>query len=122
MIYTILETNKSKAKQPAKQELWAVNAISAACVLIFLGSGKLFNGNFYFKWNLSVQFMDGPTFYMQQLVVTSKNMVTELQKFGFTQKQKKKLHICSQLLGDMQTIVTIVMLCPFIDQTHHVIQ
>ena len=74
----------------------------------------LVDGNYNFKWNLSVQFMDGPTSYMQLLVVTSENMVTEPQEFGFTQEQQSSTSVL--LLVEMQTIVTTVMLCPFIDQ------
>ena len=58
--------------------------------------------------------MDGPTSYMQLLVVTSENMVTEPQEFGFTQEQQSSTSVL--LLVDTQTIVTTVMLYPFIDQ------
>ena len=52
--------------------------------------------------------------YMQLLVVTSENMVTEPQEFGFTQEQQISTSVL--LLVEMQTIVTTVMLYPFIDQ------
>ena len=58
------------------------------------------------KSDPSEQSTDGQTSYMQLLVATSENMVTESQEFGSIQDQQSSTSV--QLLMEMQTIATIV--------------
>ena len=54
----------------------------------------------------SEQYTDGQISYMQLLMATSENMVTESQEFGSIQDQQSSTSV--QLLMEMQTIATIV--------------